>query len=237
MKKAIVIGATSGLGRELALLLVQNGYRVGITGRRDYLLHELVNKNPGKFITYQQDMGILENPRMMNELVTQLGGLDLLVISAGTGGKNADCKFDIDKHMIDVNILGFTQVVDWAFHYFRKQQHGHIVAISSIAGMRGSRIAPAYNAAKAFQIRYLEGLRQQIMKNKLPLVITDIRPGFVDTAMANNEIKFWVSPVKKAVRQIFDAIQKEKKVAYVTHNWVIIAYFLKAIPRTIYERM
>ena len=74
--------------------------------------------------------------------------------------------FKIEKRTIDTNIYGFTAVADWTFNYFEKQTFGHLVAISSIAGLRGSRQAPAYNATKAFQINYLEALRQKLNKLK-----------------------------------------------------------------------
>ena len=122
-------------------------------------------------------------------------------------------------------------------NYFEKQKSGHLVAISSIGGLRGSRQAPAYNATKAYQINYLEGLRQKAKKLNTSIFVTDIRPGLVDTEMAKGEGLFWVMPVEKAARQIFQAIIDKKKVAYVTRRWGLIATILKQIPRPIHDRM
>jgi short-subunit dehydrogenase len=170
-------------------------------------------------------------------LVSELGGLDLLFFSSGTGELNKPLNFSIEKRTIDTNILGFTYVADWAFNYFEKQQSGHLVAISSIAGLRGNGVAPSYNASKAYQINYLEGLRQKATKLKTQIFVTDIRPGFVDTAMAKGEGQFWVASVNKASEQIFKAIQKKKKVVYVTKRWLIISLLLKSIPRIVYDRL
>lgn len=238
MKKAIVVGATSGIGKEVALLLAKNNYKVGITGRRTILLTELQQKNPDHFISKTFDVTDTTSvPRHLQELVDELGGLDLLVLSSGTGELNKPLDFEIEKGTIDVNVSGFTCVADWAFNYFWKQTSGHFVNISSIAGIRGNRVAPAYNASKAFQINYLEGLRQKATKLKLQMTVTDIRPGFVKTEMAKGEGQFWVASVEKAAEQILDAIKRKKKVAYVSKRWRLIAILLKVIPRSLFHRM
>lgn len=238
MKKAIIIGATSGIGEGLAKILTKNNYKVGITGRRTELLEALKAQKPNDYFISSFD---ISNTQIIDEkltaLLSELGGLDLLVLSSGTGDLNETLDFSIEKRTIDTNILGFTYAADWAFNYFEKQQSGHLVAISSIAGLRGNGVAPSYNASKAYQINYLEGLRQKASKLKLKIIVTDIRPGFVDTAMAKGEGQFWVSSVNKASEQIFKAIQKKKKVVYVTKRWRLIATILKRIPRSIYDKM
>ena len=126
MKKAIIIGASSGIGKELAILLADNGYKVGITGRRTELLNELMNKKPDSFLTKTFN---ITDPKIsiekLNELVTELGGLDLLVISAGIGDINESLDFEIEKLTIDTNVIGFTSIADWTFNYFEKQEFGH----------------------------------------------------------------------------------------------------------------
>jgi short-subunit dehydrogenase len=161
----------------------------------------------------------------------------LLVISSGTGDLNEKLDFEIEIRTVETNIIGFTCVANWAFNYFENEKAGHLVAISSVGGLRGSRQAPAYNATKAYQINYLEGLRQKATKLKYPIFVTDIRPGFIDTAMAKGEGQFWVATVEKATQQIFDAIKNKKKIAYITKRWRIIGSILKRIPRQIYDRM
>jgi short-subunit dehydrogenase len=238
MKKAIIIGATSGIGKGLARLLVNNNYEVGITGRRAELLEELKAENPISYFTKTFDVTDIKIVvEKLEELTVELGGLDLVVISSGTGDMNENLDFNIEKRTIDTNVIGFTCVADWAYNYFEKQKTGHLVGISSVAGLRGSRQSPSYNATKAFQINYLEALRQKAIKLKQQIFVTDIRPGIVATEMAKGEGLFWVMPVEKTVQQIYGAIKKKKKIAYVTKRWRIIAVMLKRMPRLIYDRV
>jgi short-subunit dehydrogenase len=238
MKKAIIVGATSGIGKGLAQKLANENYIVGITGRRTGLLDELKSEKPNSFYTKPFDITdtnkIVEN---LENLTKELGGLDLLILSSGTGDLNEKLDYEIEKRTIETNVIGFTCIANWAFNYFEYQKAGHLVAISSVGGLRGSGIAPSYNASKAYQINYLEGLRQKANKLKNQIFVTDIRPGFVDTAMAKGEGQFWVASVDKATNQIFDAIRKKKKIVYVTRRWKLIGVILKRIPRQIYDRM
>jgi|AGTN01.3.fsa_nt_gi Short-chain dehydrogenases of various substrate specificities len=238
MKKAIIIGATSGIGKGLAKSLVAEGFKVGITGRRTELLENLYSEAPSSYIIKSFDITDTKTAiEKLEELISELGGLDLLILSSGTGDINEKLDFEIEKRTINTNVIGFTCIVDWAFHYFKKQEFGHLVAISSIGGLRGSRHALSYNATKAYQINYLEGLRQKATKIKGQILITDIRPGLVDTAMAKGEGLFWVMPVEKTVQQIFGAIKKKRKVVYVTKRWRVVATILKWLPRPVYDRM
>lgn len=238
MKKAIIIGATSGIGKELARLLVYNDYKVGITGRRIKLLEELKSENPKSYFIKAFDITDTKViAEYLEELTTELGGLDLIIVSSGTGETNENLDFEIEKKTIETNVIGFTCVSDWAFNYFEKQKYGHLVGISSIGGLRGSRRAPSYNATKAYQMNYMEGLRQKATKLNQRIFITDVRPGLVDTGMAKGENLFWVMPVANAGRQIFSAIKSKRKVVYVTKRWWIIALILKRLPRLFYDRM
>ncbi|MBT3209372.1 MAG: SDR family NAD(P)-dependent oxidoreductase [Bacteroidetes bacterium] len=238
MKKAIIIGATTGIGKALANILIAKNYKVGITGRRTNLLVELKNENPKNFAIQAFDITDINNiSKHLEKLVDKLGGLDLLIISSGIGNINDNLDFELEKQTIDTNILGFTAIADWAFNYFDNQKFGHLVAISSIGGLRGNWQAPAYNASKAFQINYLEALRQKSKKLKTKIIISDIRPGFVDTNMAKGEGLFWVSSVNKAAKQIFRAIKNKRKIVYITKRWRLIAILLKSLPRQIYDLM
>ncbi|HET8854637.1 MAG TPA: SDR family NAD(P)-dependent oxidoreductase, partial [Salinimicrobium sp.] len=171
------------------------------------------------------------------ELTRDMGGLDLLILSSGTGDLNENLDFEIEKRTIETNVTGFTSIVNWTFNFFEKQKFGQLVAISSVGGLRGSWMAPAYNATKAFQMNYLEALRQKATKLKYPIIITDIRPGFVDTDMAKGKGKFWVATVDKATNQIFRAIEAKKEIVYVTKRWQLIAIILKGLPGFIYKKM
>ena len=211
MKKAIIIGATSGIGLELAKILSQNGYCVGIAGRRLSLLEELKSELGENAFIQALDVTQPEAIDRLQSLIEKMGGIDLIVIIAGTGSIDPLLPWSKEKETIDTNVTGFTAIANTAWHYFKEKGKGHIVGISSIAAIRGG-IAPAYNASKAFVSNYLQGLRCIATKAKLPITITDIQPGFVDTAMAQGEGLFWVASPQKAATQIFDAIDRKSVV-------------------------
>ncbi|MGF7042185.1 SDR family NAD(P)-dependent oxidoreductase [Mucilaginibacter lappiensis] len=238
MKKAIVVGATSGIGRQLALLLANNQYMVGITGRRGQLLTELQHLKPGNFIASAFDVtSIAQIPIQLKKLSDELGGLDLLIMSSGTGELNPSLNPDIELQTVAINVAGFTAVADWAFTFFEQQGSGHFAAITSVAGIRGGRHSPAYNASKAYQVNYLQGLTQKAANLKIPVYITDARPGFVDTPMAKGEGLFWVAPVEKAAMQIYTAIENKCKVVYITRRWRLVAYIIRLMPAVFYNRL
>jgi short-subunit dehydrogenase len=111
-----------------------------------------------------------------------------------------------------------------------------LVAISSVAALIGSRQAPAYSASKAFVSNYLEGLRGVMRNLRLPITITDIRAGFVDTVMAQGSGIFWMASREKAARQIYHAITKKRAHIYVTRRWRLIAWLFKIIPHSLLLR-
>lgn len=238
MKKAIVIGATSGIGKALTLLLLSKGYQVGITGRRIQSLVAIQDAFPNNIQIQQMD---IQQTKVLDDqcatVVNRLGGVDLFIICSGIGEINKNLDASLEQDVIKTNVLGFTQLATWAFRFFQTQGHGHIVNISSIAGLRGSADAPSYSATKAFQINYAEGLQIKAHKLGLPIFITDVRPGFVDTAMAKGDGLFWVAPVEKAAKQIFASIEQKKRTVYITRRWQLIAAVLKCMPFGMFKRI
>lgn len=237
MKKALIVGASSGIGREIAMLLANSGWKVGATGRRQHLLHSLANESSGNIVTRTIDSTASDAIPGLESLVRELGGIDLFLISAGTGDLNESLHAEIETRTVSLNIRAFTSMAVWAYHYFENQGGGQFAAITSVGGIRGNRIAPAYNASKAFQINYLEGLRARARRSSLPIHICEIRPGLVDTDMAKGEGLFWVADTRKAARQIIHALEKRKDVVYVTRRWRLIGGILKLVPRQLYARL
>ncbi len=237
-KKAIIIGATSGIGKELAKVVSQNNYIVGLAGRRTQLLDELKEELPGdSFIKFIDVAKPDEAIDQLNDMISQMSDVDLIVISSGIGFINHDLHWDQEKETIDVNVTGFTVMANVAMHHFLSKGSGHLVGISSISAIRGDDAAPAYNASKAFISNYLAGLRKKISKAGLPIVVTDVQPGFVDTAMAKGDGLFWVASPQKATQQIYTAIEKKKKHVYVTKRWKLIGWLMKIMPEVIYNKM
>jgi short-subunit dehydrogenase len=236
MKKAIVIGASSGIGEQIALQLVKKGYKVGITARREKNLEALKAQKPESFIVRAFDCSSAINSEELQALTGDLGGLDLLVMSSGIGDMNRDLDLDVERKTLALNVDAFTEIATWSYNFFEKQGAGHFINLSSIAGIRGSKRSPAYNASKAFQIAYVEGLRQKCFKSKT-LFVTDIRPGFVKTDILKGNNQFWMATKEHAGAEIMKAIEKKKEIAYITKRWVLAAAYLTFIPSSIYNKM
>lgn len=231
-KTAIVFGATSGIGKRLTEFLINDGYRVAITGRRKEKLEELKNNYPSQIISKQNDIQNIESvENVFNEIVSELGKIDLIIQSSGVGFTNTKLNWEKENTTLQTNVIGVTKLYNLAYLLFKKQGFGHLVGISSIASLRGNRFAPAYFASKAYQKAYLESL--YIKTKSIPskkVYITDIRPGFVDTAMALGDDIFWLTPLEKASKQIYSAIKRKKRVAYISKRWILIAWVLKIVP-------
>ncbi|WP_064965699.1 SDR family NAD(P)-dependent oxidoreductase [Tenacibaculum ovolyticum] len=231
-KTAIVFGATSGIGKKLTKLLVKDNFIVAITGRRLDKLKELKEQYPNQIIIKKNDIQqVDEVERIFNEIVTELGEVYLIIHSSGVGEVNSKLDWSIENKTVHTNVIGATKVYDLAYNLFEKQQFGHLVGISSIASLRGNRASPSYFASKAYQKAYLESLyiKAKEIKSK-KVYITDIRPGFIDTAMALGDGIFWMVPLEKASKQIYSAINKKKRAAYISKRWRLIAWILKIVP-------
>lgn len=237
MKKVIIIGATSGIGRELARRYAQNNWLVGVTGRRRELLDSLQDEFPNNIIRECFDVTKDNNIENLQFLLQQLGGLDLLIYSTGIGETSETLDLTIDINTTKTNVVGFIEIVNFAFNYFAIEGKGHIAAISSIASIRGNSFAPAYSASKAYMSNYMEGLYIKANKLKLPIYVTDIQPGFVKTSMAKSAGQFWVASAEKAAQQIYSAIENKKRKAYITKRWWLIAKIMKWLPISIYKKV
>ena len=234
----IIIGATSGIGKALFENYVTKGNIVAIIGRRTNLLELLKKEHPSNTITAKADVtNQQEIGQTIESLQQELGQIDMAIVCSGVGEINISLDYAIEKPTIETNVMGWTFVIDMLYNIFERQNHGHLVAITSVGGLRGEAMSPAYSASKAYQINYMEALRKRAFKNEGKILVTDIRPGLVDTAMAKGDGLFWVMSVEKVARQICYAIQKKKSKAYVTKRWHILASIIKILPYWIYKRM
>ena len=225
----IIIGATSGIGKALYEKYATDGNRIGIVGRRTLLLDELHQSHPNCTFTATADITKQDEvERAIHDFTKEFGHVDLAIVCSGTGEINPT---------LDTNVMGWTYVIDTLFHLFEQQAHGHLVAITSAGGLRGEPMAPAYSATKAYQINYMEALRKKAFKSGGKVIVTDIRPGLVNTAMAKGEGLFWVMPVEKVASQICAAIRKRKSEVYVTKRWHVLAIINKNLPFILYKRM
>jgi len=233
-KHAVIFGATSGIGKELAKLLIADDYTVVVTGRRKEKLEAIKATNPNKYIIKQHDItDVVATDIIFKEIVEKLKTVDLIVSSSGVGGANYKLEWPIEYNTIMTNVLGTTKVYDLAYNLFKAQGYGHLVGISSVAGVRGNRHVPCYFASKAYQNSYLESLWMKANRTKnAKITITDIVPGFVETKMATGDT-FWKAPLNRATKQIYNAIKKKKKKAFITKRWRYVAAIIRILPAKI----
>lgn len=234
---AIIFGATSGIGKELARLLTKDGHHVTLTGRRLNKLQEIQQTNPERYSIMQHDVTDIDSSDMLfQKLKDKLKNIDLIVYSSGVGEPNYKLDWKKEIPTLETNVLGAVKIFGLAYQLFREQGYGHLVAISSIAAIRGNRHVPAYFASKAFQKNYLESLWLKGKRSKAAITVTDIIPGYVDTAMAQGNT-FWMADTQKATRQIYTAIKKKKKRAYITKRWRLMAIILRIMPARLLLKM
>ena len=238
MKRIIIIGASSGIGREAALQFIRRGYKVGVAARRESVLQELKSDAPQQVICSQLDVTDDDAPSKLLKLVNELGGMDIFLLCAGIGKQNASLQMDIELSTAQTNVLGFIRMVDTAYDYFRKAGKGHIAVISSIAGTKGLGVAPAYSATKRFQNIYIEALEQLAQMQGLKIWFTDIRPGFVNTDLLGDGKKYpLLMRTEKVAKRIVRAIERRESVCTIDWRYWIIVFFWRLIPRFIWQKL
>lgn len=234
-KKVIIIGASSGIGKSLAEKFAAEGAEVGISARRFHLLEDM-NKN-GQFVIAQMDVSHPEETlATLHEMIRNMGGLDVLVINAGI--LNHEGTWQGDLKTATVNSNGFMVLAHEAYTFFSKQGHGQILALGSIAGLKGFAENPAYCASKAFLSTYLQGLAQKAKTQKLAIHVSTIIAGFVTSDMtAKRKIKFWTCSSERAAKLIYNGAKKRKRTIYVSRRWRIVAALLWLTPNFVFERI
>lgn len=233
MKRAIVVGASSGIGMEVARLLLQQGWTVGVAARRVELLQTI-----GQVEVAQIDVTAEDAAERLRSLITRLGGMDLFFYASGIGKQNRELKEDIELATMQTNGVGFTRMIGEAYRYFATQGEGHIAAITSIAGTKGLGPAPAYSATKAMQNVYLQALEQQAHARGLKIYFTDIRPGFVDTALlaGNFHYPMMLKP-KKVAQEIVSAINSKQHIRVIDWRYRLLTALWRRIPRCLWRNM
>lgn len=240
MPTAIIIGASSGLGREIALTYIARGYRVGIAARRLDRLEELVAMAPDRVTACQIDVTADNASSQLKALIEELGEpVNLFVNCAGIGFANPELDAQRDIDTVATNCLGFTRIVDFMFNYYASNSlKGQIASISSVAGTRGIGIAASYSASKRFQSEYFTALTQLVHQRRLPITLTDIKPGFIDTPLLDSATKYpMIMNTQRAAAMIVKAIDRRRKSVVINRRWAIIVGLWRRIPQWIWQRM
>lgn len=232
-RRAIVIGASSGIGREVAKLLMKDGWTIGVAARRVDMLKEL-----DATAVEQIDVTKEDATERLQALISRLGGMDLLFYASGIGKQNRELKEDIELATIQTNGMGFTRIIGEAYRYFAAQGYGHIAAITSIAGTKGLGPAPSYSATKAMQNVYLQALEQQAMTRGLNIHFTDIRPGFVDTALLSGDFHYpMMLKPEKVAKEIIYAIDHHRHIQVIDWKYRLLTALWRRIPRWVWRRI
>lgn len=240
-KRAIIIGATSGIGRAVARTLSAKGWKIGIAGRRQQVLQEIQRGDLNVVATQCIDITKDNAATELKNLIGKMGGIDLYFHSSGIGYQNPSLDEDKELRTVETNALGFTRMVITAFKYFEEhpERKGQIAVISSIARTKGLGAAPAYSSTKRFVSHYLDSLTQLAnMKGMKNLTITDIRPGFVRTPLLGDGGTYPLQlNVDKVAEEIVKGIEKKKTIITVDWKYRILVFFWNLVPRWIWVRM
>ena len=237
-KKAIIVGASSGIGREVALLLLKEGWHIGVAARREEPLMGLKAIAPERVEVITIDVTKADAGERLLTLAEQLGGMDLYFHASGIGKQNRMLTEDIELSTMATNAVGFTRMIGTAYRYFAERGEGHIAAITSIAGTKGLGPAPAYSATKAMQSTYLQALEQQARQRGLSIKFTDIRPGFVATALLDDDFPYPMLMKPQVVaRDIVESIRRSRHVRVIDYRYRALTFVWRLIPRWIWRRI
>lgn len=238
VKKAIIVGASSGIGRETAKLLLSDGWHLGIAARREEQLMELKSIAPERTEVMTIDVTKPDADEKLLSLIDRLGGMDLYFHASGIGKQNRTLESDIELRTMETNAVGFTRMIGTVYRYFAEKGEGNIAAITSIAGTKGLGPAPAYSATKALQTTYLQALEQQSRQRGLNISFTDIRPGFVDTALLNGDFPYpMLMQPETVARDIVRSIYRKRHVRIIDGRYRVLTFFWRLIPRWLWRRM
>lgn len=236
-KRVIIVGATSGIGYEVAKEYVRMGWQVGVSGRRQEVLEQFQATDPEQIKIQSLDVTREDAADKLLALIGQLGGMDLFLLSSGIGSQNPNLKPEVEINTARTNVEGFMRMVTTAFNYFKENGGGHLAVISSIAGTKGLGSAPAYSATKRFQNTYMDALAQLSRMQRLHITFTDIRPGFVETPLLKDRNYPMLMQANSVAAHIISAIARKKRVIVIDWRYAILVFFWKLIPSCLWERM
>lgn len=238
MKRVIIIGASSGMGMEVAKLFLDEGCRLGVAARREDRLQALKQLAPDRVEVQAIDVTADDATSRLRALIDRLGGIDLFFYTSGIGKQNRTLTPDIELNTVNTNGMGFTRMIGEAYRYFAERGEGHIVAITSIAGTKGLGPAPSYSATKAFQNVYLQSLEQQANARNLKIRFTDIRPGFVDTDLLAGNIRYpMMLKPEKVARQIVSAIHSHRHIKVIDWRYAVLNALWRRLPRSLWRHL
>lgn len=236
-QKAIVMGASSGLGMEVAKRLIRDGWQVGLAARRVEILETLGEAHADRPVVARIDVTADDAAEKMHALIEKLGGVDLYFHASGIGKQNPELDADIEQKTIQTNGLGFARMVGEVFRWMATHGGGHIAVISSIAGTKGLGPAASYSATKSFQGTYIQALEQLANNRKLNIKFTDLRPGFVDTDLIRGSHFPMTLSVDEVADEMMAAISHGMHVRIIDWRWRIVVKLWRLLPSFVWRRL
>ena len=236
--RAIIVGASSGMGRRVAELLLEEGWLVGVAARREEPLRELETRFPGQVTVQTLDVCATDCAQRLLELIERMGGVDLYLHASGIGKQNEPLETAIELSTVSTNAWGFTCCVDTVFDWMASHGGGHLAVISSIAGTKGLGAAPAYSATKAFQNTYIEALEQLAGMRRLNIRFTDIRPGFVATPLLGDAPHYpLLMDCDTVARSIVSTLHAQRHVRVIDFRYRCLVLLWRCVPRWLWRRL
>lgn len=236
MKRAIITGASSGIGLHLARELSKRGYALALLARRA----ELLEAGPNSVAIGCDVTDRAAVADAVHAASEKLGGpFDLAVANAGVSIPGHATKFKLDdaEQIFRVNVLGMLYLFDAVIPAMVERRSGHFAGVASIAGLRGLPTAAPYSASKAAMQAFLEAARVEL--KPYGVGVTIINPGFVATPMVEKNrfrMPFLVQP-DKAARVIADGIERGKRVVEFPLPMSLMMRFVRYLPDAVYERI
>ena len=226
------------MGMEVAKLLLDEGCQLGVAARREDRLQALKQLAPDRVVTATIDVTAEDAPHRLRSLIDEMGGMDLFFYSSGIGKQNRTLEPDIELNTFNTNAMGFARLIGEAYRYFAERGEGHIAAITSIAGTKGLGPAPSYSATKAMQNVYLQALEQQSNARGLKIRFTDIRPGFVDTALLSGDFRYpMMLRPEKVARQIVRALKRKRHIQVIDWKYSLLTACWRRLPRPLWRHL
>lgn len=241
MKKIVIIGASSGMGYQMAADFAAAGCRVGIAARREQPLKTLKEQYPQNIEYLTLDVTSKDAVERFQNLIELIDGMDILIYASGCGWQNLELDATKDARTVAVNVGGFTTILTAAYKYFRDTANvsrGRIAAITSVAGAKGIGRSAVYSASKRYQWTFLQALDQLAHTQHVNVGITDIRPGFVNTELLGDHTPYPMEmSVAYAAKKIELAVLRGRRVAYIDSRWRIVADIMKLIPNPLWPHL
>ena len=243
--KAIIIGATSGIGREVAIHLSRHGVVLGLAGRRTEKL-EALREELGAERVHITELDVTRESATdaLDRLISAMGAPDLLLYASGIGKQNPELDIKIETDTVMTNAWGMVRLVDHFINYVKREplyttkHKAHIAVISSVAGTMGMGSAPAYSATKSMQSCYLTALAQHARMEHIPVTFSDIRPGFVATEILNPTKHYpMLMTSDKAARCILRGLRRRRRVIIFDWRFKLIVALWRLIPSCLWERL